>query len=210
MTQDGPGSPPPTRWQTTIVGPQWDSYHQRFNDLVASGSDLAGEARLLDAMLPRQADVLDAGCGTGRVANALHRMEHRVVGVDRDEGLVTAAREWYPQTTYIVSDLLALTPEVLRKAGAPERFDLIALPGNVLVYVAPATERSVLATLLGLLKPRGRIVAGFATDREYTVHHLDRDAADLGLSTEHRFSTWDLEPWAPGAEWAVTVLRAGS
>jgi SAM-dependent methyltransferase len=201
---------PPTRWQTTMVGPRWDSYHQRFNDLVASGSDLAGEARLLDAMLPRRADVLDAGCGTGRVANALHRLEHRVVGVDRDAGLVAAAREWYPGTAYIVSDLLALTPKVLRAAGAPEQFDLIALPGNVLVFVAPGTERAVLANLLRLLKPRGRIVAGFATDREYTVDQLDRDAAALGLITEHRFSTWDLEPWGPDADWAVSVLRAAA
>ena len=36
-----------------------------------------------------------------------------------------------------------------------------------------------------------------------------RDAAALGLAVEHRFATWDMAPWAPGADWCVTVLRAG-
>ena len=45
---------------------------------------------------PRGARVLDGGCGTGRVAAALHRMGHRVIGVDRDAGLVEIARERYP------------------------------------------------------------------------------------------------------------------
>jgi len=63
--------------------------------------------------------------------------------------------------------------------------------------------------LSDLLVPRGRIVTGFATDREYTVADLDRDAAETGLTVEHRFATWHLDPWFDGADWAVTVLRRG-
>ena len=44
------------------------NYIQRFKDLAAAGQDLVGEARLVDAMLPRGARVLDAGCGTGRLS----------------------------------------------------------------------------------------------------------------------------------------------
>ncbi len=198
---------PPTRWQTESVGERWTTYRQRFAELVTSGADLDGEARLLDAMLPRAAAVLDAGCGTGRVTDALRRRGHRVVGVDRDEGLVAAAREWYPESSYLVSDLLALEPRLLAGAGAPASFDLIALPGNVLVFVAPGSERDVLGTLAGLLKPGGRIVAGFATDRDYSVGGLDEDAAALGLAVEQRWATWDLQPWQADADWCVTVLR---
>lgn len=200
---------PPTRWETESVDERWTAYRQRFAELVASGADLDGEARLLDAMLPRGAAVLDAGCGTGRVTDALHRRGHRVVGVDRDAGLVDAARQWYPASSYLVSDLLAVNPDMLAAAGAPTSFDLVALPGNVLVYVAPGTERAVLAVLSGLLRPRGRIVAGFATDRVYGVTGLDEDAAALGLTVEHRWATWDLEPWRADADWCVTVLRRG-
>lgn len=201
--------PPPTRWETSQDADGWQAYRDRFGSLLESGADLGGEARLLDAMLPRHADVLDAGCGTGRVTDALRVMGHRVIGVDRDAGLVAAAREWYPRSRYLVADLSQVTPQDLHAVGGPTAFDLVALPGNVLVFVAPGTERLVLGALAALLKPGGRIVTGFATDREYTVADLDDDAAALGLQVEHRFATWDLEPWVESAGWAVTVLRAG-
>lgn len=199
---------PPTRWQTETVGDRWVAYRERFAGLVAAGADLDGEARLIDALLPRGAAVLDAGCGTGRVTDALRRRGHRVVGVDRDAGLVEAARGWYPETSYLVEDLLSLTPGRLAGAGAPTAFDLVALPGNVMVYLAPGTERAVLEVLRGLLHPGGRIVAGFATDRPYTVGAFDADAAAVDLRVEHRFATWDLVPWSPDADWCVTVLRS--
>ena len=41
------------------------AYVQRFRDLAEQGMDLVGEARLVDAMLPRGSRVLDAGCGPG-------------------------------------------------------------------------------------------------------------------------------------------------
>ena len=49
------------------------AYVQRFRDLAAQGFDLAGEARLVDAMLPRGSRVLDAGCGPGRTGGWLAR-----------------------------------------------------------------------------------------------------------------------------------------
>ena len=100
-------------------------------------------------------------------------------------------------------------PESLGAAGGPAAFDVIVLAGNVMVYLAPGTEPRALRVLSDLLVPRGRIVTGFATDREYTVADLDRDAAETGLTVEHRFATWHLDPWFDGADWAVTVLRRG-
>ncbi len=190
-----------------MTGEQWIAYRDRFAGLVESGADLDGEARLIDALAPRQAAVLDGGCGTGRVSDALRRRGHRVIGVDRDAGLVATAREWYPGTHYLVSDLLALNSDLLRSVDAPTEFDIVGLPGNVLVFVAPGTERAVLTVLTALLRPGGLLVTGFATDREYSVAALDHDAAAVGLRTEHRFSTWQLGPWSADAAWAVTVLR---
>lgn len=198
---------PTTRWEAEMNEGARRAYRDRFDRLRTSGEDADGEARFLDAMLARCSTVLDAGCGTGRVAAALTRRGHRAVGVDRDAGLVAAAREWYPETPYLVSDLLELTADRLRAAGLPEQFDLVALPGNVLVFVAPGTERQVLANLATLVRPGGRLVAAFATDRAYTVTDLDTDFAGLELTLEHRFATWDLEPWSDDAGWSVHVLR---
>jgi hypothetical protein len=39
------------------------AYAQRFRDMVTAGVDLVGEARLVDALVPRGTPILDAGCG---------------------------------------------------------------------------------------------------------------------------------------------------
>ena len=199
--------PPPTRWETTVTGERWDFYVDRFAREFAEGADLDGEARFVDVLLPRGGRVLDAGCGTGRVSAALHRMGHRVIGVDRDAGLTAIAESRYPGPPFLAVDLLEVDADLLATAGGPVQFDVVVLAGNVLVFVAPGTERSVLARMSAMLVPGGRLVAGFATDQDYTVSDLDCDAAALGLTMDHRFATWHLDPWREDADWAVTVLR---
>ncbi|MEP6563018.1 MAG: class I SAM-dependent methyltransferase [Nakamurella sp.] len=200
-------SPPPTRWESSVVGERWDVYVDRFAREYAEGADLEGEARFVDVIAPRRARVLDAGCGTGRIAAALLRMGHRAIGADRDAGLVAIAADRYPGPVFLVADLLSLSPEIVVAAGGPDTFDVVVLAGNVMVYLAPGTERQVLDVLRGLLVPGGRIVLGFATGREYRVADLDRDATAIGLTWEHRFATWHLDPWFDEADWAVTVFR---
>ena len=79
-----------------MTGGRWDFYADRFVREYAEGADLEGEARFVDVLAPRGARVLDAGCGTGRIAAALHRMGHTAVGADRDAGLIDIARVEYP------------------------------------------------------------------------------------------------------------------
>lgn len=202
-------STPITRWETERTAEDWEAYKARFAKLFETGADVEGEARFLDAMLERGSAVMDAGCGTGRIAAALHRMGHRAVGVDKDAGLVEVAVGRYPGVPYVVADLYDVQSDKLSAAGAPTQYDVIALPGNVLVYVAPGTERQVLSNLAGLLLPGGALVVGFATDRDYTPTDLDVDARALGLTVEHRFATWQLEPFVPGSSgWIVAVLRS--
>lgn len=198
---------PPTRWEQQVVGDRWTFYTERFDAMMAEGADLEGEARFVDAMAQRGSAVLDAGCGTGRIAAGLVRMGHRAIGVDKDQGLVDIAAGRHPGVPYMVGDLLLLTPELLQAAGGPPSFDIIALAGNVLVYLAPGSERRLLTRLTRLLRPGGRIVAGFATDRDYSPGELVTDAAAVGLTVEYRFGSWHLDPVAENADWLVVVLR---
>ena len=200
-------SAPPTRWEQTVTGKRWDFYVEKFDRHVADGDDLDGEARFIDALAPRGAQILDGGAGTGRVAAALTRMGHRCLGVDRDAGLLDRARTGYPGVSYLTSDLLNLDPDVLADEGFAGAFDIVALPGNVLVYVAPGTERAILEQVHRLLVPDGRLVVGFATDREYAVPDFDADLAAIGFTLEHRFATWQLDRWTPDDDWHVSVAR---
>ena len=83
-------------------------YIERFRTMAAEGADLGGEARMIDAMVPRGARVLDAGCGPGRVGGFLHALGHEVVGVDVDPVLIEAAEGDQPGPTWLVGDLAEL------------------------------------------------------------------------------------------------------
>lgn len=194
----------PTRW-VTAHGPghaQW--YIERFRRMAAEGADLAGEARLLDAMIARGSRVLDAGCGPGRVGAELAARGHIVVGVDADAALIEAARRDHPGPTWLVADLARLD---LPAAGVPEPFDAAVVAGNVMPFLAPGTERAVLAGLARHVRPDGVVVVGFGTDRGYPLADFAADAAAADWVLEHRFAAWELRPWYDDAPFAVTVLR---
>jgi SAM-dependent methyltransferase len=179
-------------------------YIERFRRMAADGADLAGEARLLDAMLSRRSRVLDAGCGPGRVGAELASRGHDVVGVDADPQLVDAARADHPGPVWLVADLAELD---LAAAGEPEPFDAAVIAGNVMPFLAPGTEQAVLTRLAAHLRDDAVVVVGFGLERGYALSDFDAHAAGAGLRFEHRFATWDLRPWRDDAPFAVTVLR---
>jgi len=193
-----------TRW-VTEHGPghaQW--YIERFRRMAAEGVDLAGEARLLDAMLARHSHVLDAGCGPGRVGAELDARGHVVVGVDIDPELIEAAKADHPGPTWLVADLAELD---LSAEGQRQPFDAAVCAGNVMPFLAPGTGGTVLARIAAHLRRDGLLVVGFGLDRGYSLAELDDHATAAGLALEQRFATWDLRPWQHDAPFAVTVLR---
>ena len=174
-------------------------YVERFRRMTREGADLAGEARLIDAMVPRGARLLDAGCGSGRVGGFLAAAGHHVVGVDLDPALIDAAVVDHPGPTWLVGDLAAL--------DLPDRFDVVYSAGNVLTFVAPADRVTILGRLRAHLAPAGRVVIGFGAGRGYDFDEFLADAAIAGLTPDLLLATWDLRPFTPGSEFLVAVLR---
>jgi SAM-dependent methyltransferase len=196
----------PSTWtRMTQEDPEHSAaYVQRFRDLAAQGMDLVGEARLVDAMLPRGSRVLDAGCGPGRVGAFLHEVGHDVVGVDVDPVLIAAAEEDHPGPRWLVSDLAELD---LAAAGIEEPFDAIVSAGNVMTFLAPSTRRSVLQRLRAHIRPGGRAAIGFGAGRGYEFDQFLADAEATGWTPDLLLSTWDLRPFTPDADFLVAVLR---
>ncbi len=179
-------------------------YVERFRSMAAAGRDLAGEARLVDAMVPREARILDAGCGPGRVGAELARLGHDVVGVDVDPVLIEAAVQDHPGPRWIVEDLAELD---LPARGVSECFDAIVCAGNVMTFLAPSTRLEVLRRVRGHVHAEGRIVIGFGTDRDYEFSAFLANAREVGLDPELLLSTWDLRPWSEDSEFLVAILR---
>ena len=199
---------PPTRWE---LG-ETRGYAARFADLIAAGEDVEGEARLADTLVRRAAHILDAGAGMGRIGAALQARGHRVVAAEKDPDLVADAAARYPDLPILETDLLALTPDLLRDAGHADPFDLIVLVGNVIVLAAPETERRMLSGLRDLLAPGGRILVGFhpvnghGSAREYSAAEFTTDVEAVGLQVQHLFGSYELAP--PSDEYVVAVLSA--
>ena len=181
------------------VGNRGDDYDVRFAERAAAGLDVHGEADLVAALAP--ASVLDAGCGTGRVAIELARRGVTVVGVDRDPEMLARARAKAPQLDWRLADLATVDL-------APGAFDVVLLAGNVLIFVEPGTEAAVVANLAPALAPHGALVAGFQLRPErISLADYDRCCARAGLALMQRWSTWDGRPWSPADGYAVSVHR---
>ncbi len=190
-----------SRWSETDA-PRGDEYDRRFDQLAARGVPVHGEADLVDAFDP--VSVLDAGCGTGRVAIELSRRGRQVVGVDLDQQMLETARQKAPHLTWLCGDLA--DPEL----SLDRQFDAIVMAGNVLIFVAPGTEGMVLANMGRHLVTGGLLIAGYSLQHDgFGVSAHDELARLSGLTLVERWSSWDRQEFGPVSDYAVSVHRLG-
>jgi SAM-dependent methyltransferase len=172
-------------------------YQARFDALAAQGLDVHGEANFVISFSPRR--VLDAGCGTGRVAIELARRGVEVVGVDVDESMLAEARRRAPGIEWLQADLTTL--------DLGSSFDVVVLAGNVPLFCSPSARPALVRSCAGHVGPGGVLVAGFQLGKGYTVEEWDSGCRESGLELAERWSTWDREPFEAGGEYAVSVHR---
>ena len=197
----------PALTNAEAVSPRWvqwrehtdiDDYDERFERMAARGDHVHGEADLIAGYRPKS--ILDAGCGSGRIAIELHRRGFEVIGVDLDADMIEAARRKAPHMEWLVDDLARMT---LRS-----RFALIAMPGNVMIYCRPEDRSLIVANLAGHLTADGLLIAGFSLEHGgYRLEQWDRDCAASGLTLVDRHGTWDGGPFDPSGDYHVSVHR---
>jgi SAM-dependent methyltransferase len=207
-----PANPPVnpfTRWNEISDGSGGAAaYQQHFDDLEASGADIHGEARLVTTLVGPPARVLDAGCGTGRVAIELDRLGYACTGVDADLAMIEVARERARSIHFLHQDLATL---YLRS----QAFDVVVLAGNVIPLLAPDTLPAVMRRIEAHVVGGGLVVAGFGLDAAHlpagipvtSLEEYDRACTAAGLSLTQRWATWEKEPWSAGSGYAVSVHR---
>lgn len=194
----------PSKWARIIAADPDHSqrYIERFKIMEAAGHDLGGEARTVDAMVPRGSRILDAGCGPGRVGGRLHALGHVVVGVDVDPALIQAAEIDHPGPTWLVGDLAELD---LAAEGVEGDFDVIISAGNVMGFLAPSTRVEVLRRFGTHLAQDGRVIVGFGGGRGYEFADFFADLDAAGLRLDLALSTWDLRPFTAQSDFLVAL-----
>ena len=189
-------SPRWTHWRETI---DLEEYHRRWERMEASGTASHGEADLIEGYGP--ASVLDAGCGMGRVAIELHHRGIEVQGSDLDADLLAYAHADAPQIPWHHADL---TDMQLGRS-----FELVAMPGNVMIFCRDDHRGAIVANLATHLQPGGLLIAGFSledTAGALTLVEYDGYCASAGLELAERFATWERSPYQ-GGNYAVSVHR---
>lgn len=155
--------------------------------MAARGTSIHGEMDFVERMIPdRTLTILDAGCGTGRLAIEAHRRGHRVVGVDLDPDMVDRARRKDPAIDWLCADLATVQLD--------ESFDVVVMAGNIPLFCAAGSQAAIIANLEQYVANDGVLICGFSIEKgrdAYTAENFRRDAVKAGLSEIDQFSTWD-------------------
>ncbi len=196
-----------SRWSELTGGDEGARYASRFAALAAAGNDVHGEARFCAGLIPPGSRVLDAGCGTGRVAIRLAELGYDCVGVDLDDSMLAEARRSAPEISWLLADLTDLSLP-------GDSFDLVVSAGNVIPLLAPGTEAAAVGRLADHLRAGGLLVAGFGLDPAHLplasapvdLGDYDGWCRAAGLELRQRFATWDGDEY-DGGGYAVSVHR---
>lgn len=198
-----------TRWERIAREGAGDDYAvryaERFRALAESGEDVHGEASFVADLIAPPARVLDAGCGTGRVAVRLHELGYDVVGVDVDETMLAQARAAAPELDWRAADLATF--------DLGETFDVVLVAGNTIPLLEPGTLLDACERLGAHLAPGGVVVCGFGLDAAHLPGNCpvtplaDVDAAFgvLGLDAVVRYGTWEHDAFDPAQGYAVSL-----
>lgn len=187
---------PVNRWLAEAGG-RSRTYDGRWRDMAAEGLSVHGEADMVEGLAPRS--VLDAGCGTGRVAVELAARGIDVAGVDLDPGMLEVARSKRPDLRWALADLADM--------DLGRTFDVVVAAGNVMIFLAPGSEARVVANLARHVAPGGALVTGFSVEPgRLDLGAYDRHAAAAGFALDRRWATWEGEPFT-GGDYAVSVHR---
>ena len=190
------------------ISPQWsqwradtdlEEYFTRWQRLEATGQSSHGEADLIESLGPRS--VLDAGCGMGRVAIELDRRGIDVVGVDLDDDLLEFARQSEPSIRWVLADLATMS--------LGRTFDVVAMPGNVMIFCRPQDRAAIIRAAVAHLAPGGQLVAGFELQPgagALTLDEYDRLCSECGLQLVRHCSTWEGDGYS-GGTYAVSIHR---
>ena len=168
--------------------PLYGSHAWAFDAVVPAPDP--SELRALAAALRPARTVLDAGCGTGRLAAALSRRHFALTGVDRSEELVAVARQRAPGVRFEVGDLGSW--------GGGEQFDAVLCRGVLNDCITDGERSAAVAGLRRSLRGGGLLVADVRDWEPSAARYRSEPVHERRVETERGLvefrSVTELEP----------------
>ena len=105
-----------------------------------------GEPQLIDGAVPSGSEILELGCGAGRITHELVALGHRVTAVDNSAEMLAHVRG----AATVLADIESL--------DLGRSFAVVVLASNFLNAPEPAELDAVLAACARHVEPRGRVL----------------------------------------------------
>lgn len=122
-----------------------DLYDQKHDFVFKYGEDF------LEVLNPKSEEkILDLGCGSGYLTNAIREEGAEVLGVDSSAEMIAQAKRNYPETDYQVADAIDL--------GYDASFNAV-FSNAVLHWIKANDQPETIDAVFKALKPGGRFVA---------------------------------------------------
>jgi len=134
-----------------------------FADYVRAGDGAADGTRR----------VVELGCGPGRIAAYLHRLEVEVSGVDLSPGMIDLARTAYPWLRFDVGSMDDLDVEDASLAGIVSWYSVI--------HATPSEVPGYFAEFARVLAPGGYLLLAFFESGGEPVAEFDHQVAPAFL-----------------------------
>jgi SAM-dependent methyltransferase len=145
------------------------------------------DRRWLRPQLTGRRNILDAGCGYGRIAQPLSEAGHDVLGIDLDPGLITDARRRARglklPLRYRVGDIRALP------AAEASQDAVLCLWSTFQHLLTRADQRRFLGEARRVLRPGGRLILEMTDAGE---PKLAARLAREGTGRQRRIASWTL------------------
>ncbi|AFG38513.1 class I SAM-dependent methyltransferase [Spirochaeta africana] len=145
-------------------------------------------------------DLLELGCGTGRLSLPLVAHGMRVTGVDLDPHMLAFARQEAAALPEEQRSLLRLVQMDVCRLQLPDRYDLVLFPYHSIGHIGPGTPLQQLAEgcarhlrvggrcVLSLLQPDDELCRPDGSELRHLERFCDPDGHDIDCYESTRYS----------------------